>query len=70
MPRPNLYADSSRNPFGNVPEALQTSDIRVLFATDRFPQQESTNEPLNFGSKRSSHLQVGFCRVNVGKRPG
>jgi len=67
MPTPNIFLNTDENPFANVPEELRTSDIEVLFATDRFPKQKSANSPLSFGSKRSGHLHVGLCRVRIGK---
>lgn len=64
MPRPNLYAKGP-SPFANVPEALRSDDLPILFATDRFPEQRSANDPLTYGARRSSHLQIGTCIVHV-----
>ncbi len=64
---PTLYVDGASNPFTNVPGELQSSDIEVVFATDRLPLQESANEALSFGAGRSGHLHIGQCRVEVGE---
>jgi esterase/lipase superfamily enzyme len=65
MPLPNLYEGTEEEVFANVPEALQTPSINVLFATDRFPQTDRSRDPISFGSERSSHLQVGTVRITV-----
>jgi esterase/lipase superfamily enzyme len=65
MPIPNLYEGREEEVFANVPEALQTPSINVLFATDRYPLTRKSRDPVAFGAERSSHLQVGTVRVNV-----
>ncbi len=66
MKTPNLIRDAKNDPFAQVPEPLRTSEISVLFATDRFPEQKSSNSSVSFGADRSSHLHVGRCILTVG----
>ena len=67
MKTPNLYLPKEAHPFDDVPKALQTPYMEVVFATDRFPEQAGANQPVSFGRQRSNHLHVGTCRVQVGK---
>lgn len=68
MKTPNLYLAAEKDPFAEVPEELRTPYMDVVFATDRFPEQERSNDPVTFGAERSSHLHVGTCRINVGRK--
>ncbi len=65
MPTPNLYAHSEADPFVDVPQALQTSDVDVLFVTDRLATQDEKGQP-QFGYDRSKSLSYGSFVVGIG----
>lgn len=62
---PNLYADASAQPYADVPEALRTTDVQVLYATDR--QFETIEDVYGYNSKRSRSTGFGLCTVEMGK---
>ncbi len=66
MPTPNMYLNRDVNPFADVPPALQTSDIDVLFVTDRAETKDKNGKP-DFGYERSRSLAFGSYLVGVGK---
>lgn len=68
MKTPNLYLAAEKAPFEEVPEELRVPYMDVVFATDRFPEQGRSNDPVSFGAERSSHLHIGTCRINVGRK--
>ena len=65
MPTPNLYLDDRPAPFDAVPEARRSSEIDILYATDRAPDSEE-GEPLSYGTDRSLSLAVGHVSVRIG----
>ncbi|HKQ50314.1 MAG TPA: alpha/beta hydrolase [Phycisphaerae bacterium] len=65
MPTPNMYLHTDINPFAEVPPALQTSDIDVLFVTDRAETKDKNGKP-DFGYGRSRSLAFGSYIVGVG----
>ncbi len=65
MPTPNLYARSNDNPFVDVPPALQSNRVEVLYATDRTPVQKKGGG-LQYGYNRSKSLAFGTCTVQIG----
>lgn len=66
MPTPNMYLNSDVNPFADVPAPLQTSDIDVLFVTDR-AETKDKNGKTDFTHGRSRSLAFGSYIVGVGK---
>lgn len=67
MPTPNLYANSSTNPFENVPSQLRSNEAKVLYATDRLPSSEGENGTLEYGHERSGYLACGVSTVVFGE---
>ncbi len=65
MPTPNLIVQSKEDPFAAVPAALQTSDVDVLFVTDRASTLNKKNQP-EFGYERSRSLSFGSLKVGIG----
>jgi esterase/lipase superfamily enzyme len=59
------YGEESRSLFENLPVQLKSSDVDILYATDRAP--DSDQEILLYGNDRSFSLAFGFARVNLGK---
>jgi esterase/lipase superfamily enzyme len=67
MPTPNLYVQTKDNPFQEVPPALQSSRVEVLYATDRAPVQKKKTAGLQYGYERSKSLAFGLCTVEIGR---
>jgi esterase/lipase superfamily enzyme len=65
MATPNLYANSKADPFKDVPASLQTSQVNLIYATDRqaIPNRKSE---LRYGYGRSLSLAFGECAVEIG----
>lgn len=61
---PNLYADSSADPYANVPADLQSTTATVLYATDREP--ETVEGVYGYGFTRSRGVTYGLCDVRMG----
>ena len=59
------YGEESRSLFENLPVTLKSSEVDVLYATDRAP--DSDQEILLYGNDRSFSLAFGIARVNLGK---
>ncbi len=66
MKTPNLYRTPQASPFAQVPTALQTNTVDVLFGTDRQPER-AKDGALEFSYRRSRSLMVGSCSVELGK---
>jgi esterase/lipase superfamily enzyme len=67
MPTPNVYATGLRDPFPDVPPALQNNHAEVLYITDRALEEGSTPDKPVYGFKRSRSVAVGVCDVEFGK---
>ena len=65
MPTPNLYTMTDDNPFPDVPPALRTSTVDVIYATDRVPEGDVTKDP-RYGVGRSKSLAFGLIRDTLG----
>ena len=64
MPTPNLYVNSSVDPFAEVVPAYQTNEVELLYATDRLPIQDNQGN-LDYSSGRSTSLAFGSCVVEI-----
>jgi esterase/lipase superfamily enzyme len=67
MPAPNLYVNSRTNPFENVPSELQSTEVKIIYATDRLPTDDGPNGSLTYGDQRSGYLACGVSTVAFGK---
>jgi hypothetical protein len=56
MPTPNVYVHDHSNPFADVPPALQTSGVDVLYITDREHKKGSTPDNAQYTYQRSRSL--------------
>jgi esterase/lipase superfamily enzyme len=65
-PAPNLYWATGENPFGDVPQDLQTTAAQVLYATDRKPEGEKDGI-LQYGYHRSQSVAVGIATIQMGE---
>ncbi len=65
MSTPRLYADTEKNPFAEVPPALRTPEITVLYVTDRTREDDGSG-PVEYGVGRSRSAAYGTCRIRLG----
>ena len=66
MPTPNLYAEKQQDTFAQIGPALQTSEVPLLYVTDRVPESDDAGN-LRYGSGRSSSLAFGQTVVGLGR---
>ncbi len=62
---PNLYA-SGENPFLDLPESLRTTDVEILYVTDREPIF-SEGADITYGAGRSPSVAFGQATVSMGE---
>jgi len=62
---PNLYVDSTEDPYAAVPEELKTNTVTVVYATDR--QHEVVDDVFGYNAKRSRITAFGLCTVRMGR---
>src|SRR5687767_1801694 len=69
MPTPAIYADTDLNPLADVPPALQTNRVPVLYITDRAPEHvEGQRADLaQYGQRRSRSAAFGVAEVQIGQ---
>ena len=65
MPTPNVYVDTPGDPFGEVPPALRSPDVSILYVTDRVPTGEVDGR-LRYGDGRSRSAAFGDAVVRIG----
>ncbi len=65
MPTPNIYVGAATDPFADVAPTLRTTDVDVLYATDRVPYWKKGS--LHYGWDRSASLGFGTCVVGIGR---
>lgn len=66
MPTPNVYLPPGENPFADVPEALRSNLLDVLYVTDR-GQVFQEGELVAYDHTRSRSLAYGSCNVEIGE---
>ena len=66
MPTPNLYTQPDWNPFVDVPPALQTDKISVLYVTDRVPSDQTPGH-WEYGQERSRSAAFGEVEIQIGE---
>lgn len=65
MPTPNVYLNRLTNAFANVPPALRSNVVDVLYVTDREAQVDGQGQ-LRYGRGRSPSLAYGQSRISLG----
>jgi esterase/lipase superfamily enzyme len=68
MPTRNIYAGESGYPENQVPEALKSDHVDLLYVTDRSPEFD-TNEDLSYGSKCSDFIAFGSAMIERCRAP-
>ncbi len=64
MPTPTLFTSGEPTPFSSVPAAEQSTEIQVLYATNRFPVGPSSAR--HYTRVRSDQLRLGVATLQVG----
>ena len=62
---PNLYSTPANDEFAAVPPALQTTHVKLLYATDR--QRDAESKDVRYTSLRSRELAYGIATISMGK---
>ena len=65
MPPPNIYAGGGSYPESSVPSDLKSTEVDLLFVTDRAPET-STDGTLGYGTGRSASVGFGSAIVEIG----
>lgn len=65
MPTPHIYTHAAWDPFADVPAALQTDEVSVLYVTDRVPTSEG-RDAWEYGHDRSRSAAFGEAVVQIG----
>jgi esterase/lipase superfamily enzyme len=66
MPTPNLYIDEKATLFEALPEEYVSTQVELIYVTDRAPQTDEAGN-LRYGHDRSSSLAVGTTVVDLGR---
>jgi len=66
MQTPNVHLDENRDFYGNLPNELQSSEVRIFYVTDRAPEEDEQGN-LAYGSQRSNSLGLGSAVVDLGE---
>jgi esterase/lipase superfamily enzyme len=64
-PTPNLYIGGDPA-YSELPEALQSSEVELLYVTDRVPEGTTVDDP-QYGFRRSESAAWGLATVRFGK---
>jgi esterase/lipase superfamily enzyme len=67
MPTPNVYTHPEWNLFADVPPALQSDTVSVMYVTDRVPTKETTDH-WTYGYARSRSASFGEAVVKIGDK--
>jgi esterase/lipase superfamily enzyme len=65
MPTPNIYTDPGDYPATEVPESLRSSQVELLYVTDRTRETDQNGETF-YGAGRSSSAAYGSVVVEIG----
>ena len=66
MATPRIYDRTEPDPFASVPPALQTPWVPILYATDRAPEETSTESDRAYTFTRSRSIFFGEATVKFG----
>ncbi len=66
-PTPNLYSSGQQQPYGELPAALRTTAVDLLYVTDRRPEQPGNDKP-QYGFHRSESTAYGLATVSFGRQ--
>ena len=66
MPTPNVYVDSSTDPYADLHEDLKNTEVPLFYVTDRKPEKDEDGN-LEYGYQRSASLAFGSTVVDLGE---
>lgn len=66
MPTPNLYGTARQPLFQELSPELASSDLDVMYVTDRAPEADGSGAPW-YGYERSASLAYGLARLEIGR---
>jgi esterase/lipase superfamily enzyme len=66
MPTPNLYATARQPLFQELSPELASTDLEVLYVTDRAPEEDGSGA-LRYGYERSASVGYGLARLEIGR---
>jgi esterase/lipase superfamily enzyme len=66
MPTPSLYARGNFDPYADVPPALRTSGVDVVYLTDREREASEPAGGVRYGHLRSRSVAFGIAHVEFG----
>ena len=66
MPTPNIRLDGTPDVYENLSPSLKTTEVPLLFVTDRSPEEDQNGE-LYYGYGRSASLGFGRVVVDLGE---
>jgi esterase/lipase superfamily enzyme len=65
MPTPNVHLDPERDFYGDLARELKSTEVPLLYVTDRVPEQDEDGEQ-SYGHERSASLAFGSAVVDLG----
>jgi esterase/lipase superfamily enzyme len=65
MPTPNVLLEPNRDFYSELPEELKSTEVQLLYVTDRAPETDQNGE-LHYGYERSASLGFGTAVVDLG----
>jgi len=65
MPTPTVHLDERRDYYSDLTPELKSTEVRLLYVTDRAPEQDEDGK-LHYGYGRSDSLAIGTAIVDLG----
>jgi esterase/lipase superfamily enzyme len=65
MPTPNVHLDPGRDFYGGLRQELKSTEVPLLYVTDRAPEQDEEGN-LHYGYRRSPSVAFGRTVVDLG----
>jgi esterase/lipase superfamily enzyme len=65
MPTPNVHLDPERDFYGDLNPALKSTEVSLLYLTDRAPERDQEGK-LRYGYERSASVAFGSAIVDLG----
>ena len=63
---PNIYLPGGEDPFASIPDRLRTTDIELLYFTDRAAEEPDASGAVRYGRERSLYTTFGSTVVEIG----
>jgi len=66
IPIPSLYTETATSLFDGLAPELKGDRLSILYATDRLPEQQESEQQTSYGSQRSPSGALGVAEVRIG----